>query len=60
MSDEIHKRSELVEDKPRITIGTIGHVGHGKTMLTAAILKALDQVEKAERMRTDNHRGIEL
>ncbi len=28
--------------KPHINIGTIGHVDHGKTTLTAAILKVLD------------------
>ena len=29
-------------DKPHINVGTIGHVDHGKTTLTAAILKILD------------------
>jgi elongation factor Tu len=28
--------------KPHVNVGTIGHVDHGKTTLTAAILKALD------------------
>ena len=27
--------------KPHVNIGTIGHVDHGKTTLTAAILKQL-------------------
>ena len=31
---EVYKR-----DKPHINIGTIGHVDHGKTTLTAAITK---------------------
>ena len=29
-------------DKPHMNVGTIGHVDHGKTTLTAAILKILD------------------
>ena len=33
---EIYKR-----DKPHLNIGTIGHVDHGKTTLTAAITKGL-------------------
>lgn len=33
--------------KPHINVGTIGHVDHGKTTLTAAILKVLD-LKKAE------------
>jgi elongation factor Tu len=27
--------------KPHVNVGTIGHVDHGKTTLTAAILKTL-------------------
>lgn len=30
-------------DKPHFTIGTIGHVDHGKTTLTAAITKVLSE-----------------
>ena len=32
-------------NKPHINVGTIGHVDHGKTTLTAAILKVLNQTE---------------
>jgi polynucleotide 5'-kinase involved in rRNA processing len=28
-------------DKPHVNIGTIGHVDHGKTTLTAAITKSM-------------------
>ena len=28
-------------DKPHVNIGTIGHIDHGKTTLTAAITKVL-------------------
>ncbi|WGH26090.1 MAG: elongation factor Tu [Candidatus Shikimatogenerans bostrichidophilus] len=38
MSKEIFKRN-----KPHLNIGTIGHVDHGKTTLTAAITKALSK-----------------
>src|SRR3989339_610516 len=31
--------AEFVRNKPHVNVGTIGHVDHGKTTLTAAILK---------------------
>jgi len=33
------EKEKFVREKPHINIGTIGHVDHGKTTLTAAILK---------------------
>ncbi len=33
--------AEFVRNKPHVNVGTIGHVDHGKTTLTAAILKVL-------------------
>ncbi len=36
--------------KPHVNIGTIGHVDHGKTTLTAAITKTLALKGKAQRM----------
>jgi len=35
--------SKFVRDKPHMNIGTIGHVDHGKTTLTAAITKVLSE-----------------
>ena len=35
-------------DKPHINIGTIGHVDHGKTTLTAAITKVLAEKKLAQ------------
>ena len=32
---------EFKRDKPHVNVGTIGHVDHGKTTLTAAILSVL-------------------
>ena len=32
-------KTAYVRDKPHINVGTIGHVDHGKTSLTAAITK---------------------
>ena len=32
-------KEEFVRDKPHVNIGTVGHVDHGKTTLTAAILQ---------------------
>ncbi|QTF92545.1 elongation factor Tu [Halomonas sp. BM-2019] len=34
-------KEEFVRSKPHVNIGTIGHVDHGKTTLTAAITKVL-------------------
>ncbi|MFH1789614.1 MAG: elongation factor Tu [bacterium] len=33
--------ADFVRNKPHVNVGTIGHVDHGKTTLTAAILKVL-------------------
>jgi elongation factor Tu len=39
----IMAKSKFERNKPHINIGTIGHVDHGKTTLTAAITKTLNQ-----------------
>ncbi|MBY6274752.1 elongation factor Tu [Symbiobacterium thermophilum] len=39
--------------KPHVNIGTIGHVDHGKTTLTAAITKVLSEKGKAQFMAYD-------
>jgi elongation factor Tu len=36
-------KEKFVRDKPHVNIGTIGHVDHGKTTLTAAITKVLSE-----------------
>ena len=59
---------KFVRNKPHLNVGTIGHVDHGKTTLTAAITKALakknlakytayDQIDKAPEER---ERGITI
>ncbi|MFZ5424683.1 MAG: elongation factor Tu [Patescibacteria group bacterium] len=40
--------AEFVRNKPHMNIGTIGHVDHGKTTLTAAITKVLADKGMAE------------
>ena len=61
-------KSKFERDKPHCNIGTIGHVDHGKTSLTAAITKILaksggatftayDQIDKAPEERA---RGITI
>lgn len=40
-------------DKPHCNVGTIGHVDHGKTTLTAAITKVLSEKDLAEIMDYD-------
>lgn len=42
--------STYVRNKPHVNIGTIGHVDHGKTTLTAAITKILSEQGKAKAM----------
>lgn len=55
--------------KPHINVGTIGHVDHGKTTLTAAILKVLDAkglsaskktVEQIDAAPEEKDRGITI
>jgi len=48
MAKEAFKR-----DKPHVNIGTIGHVDHGKTSLTAAITTILAKTGKATAKRYD-------
>lgn len=46
-------KQKFERTKPHVNIGTIGHVDHGKTTLTAAITMALSQEGKASAMRYD-------
>jgi elongation factor Tu len=39
-------RAKFERLKPHVNIGTIGHVDHGKTTLTAAITMTLQQYSK--------------
>ena len=39
--------------KPHVNIGTIGHVDHGKTTLTAAITMVLAKAGQAQAMKYD-------
>ena len=48
MAKEAFKR-----DKPHVNVGTIGHVDHGKTTLTAAITAILAKSGKAEAKKYD-------
>jgi elongation factor Tu len=41
-------KEKFVKDKPHVNIGTIGHVDHGKTTLTAAITTVLSKKGLAE------------
>ncbi len=42
---------EFKRDRPHVNVGTIGHVDHGKTTLTAAILHVLNMAGKQVRLR---------
>jgi elongation factor Tu len=61
-------KEKFVRDKPHVNVGTIGHIDHGKTTLTAAITKALaikggasfvafDEIDRAPEER---ERGITI
>ncbi|HTP49157.1 MAG TPA: GTP-binding protein, partial [Anaeromyxobacteraceae bacterium] len=61
-------KEKFDRSKPHVNVGTIGHVDHGKTTLTAAITKVLaqkglasfmayDQIDKAPEER---ERGITI
>lgn len=41
-------KSKFERNKPHVNIGTIGHVDHGKTSLTAAITKVLSEKGQAQ------------
>ncbi len=46
-------KAKFERTKPHVNIGTIGHVDHGKTTLTAAITMALAQSGQAKVMKYD-------
>jgi elongation factor Tu len=62
-------KKQFVRDKPHVNVGTMGHIDHGKTTLTAAITKVLaegnpnvsftpfDQIDKAPEEKA---RGITI
>ena len=52
MAKETFKR-----DKPHVNVGTIGHVDHGKTTLTAAITDILSKKGLAEKKNYDEIDG---
>jgi len=41
-------KQKFVRSKPHLNVGTIGHIDHGKTTLTAAITKVLSMKKMAE------------
>ena len=49
-------KAKFERNKPHVNIGTIGHVDHGKTTLTAAITTVLAKLGKAEAMAYDADR----
>jgi elongation factor Tu len=47
-------KAKFERNKPHVNIGTIGHVDHGKTTLTAAITKVLGMSGAAEKMNYED------
>ena len=50
-------KAKFERTKPHVNIGTIGHVDHGKTTLTAAITTVLSKSGKAEARAYDQIDG---
>src|SRR5579885_1199625 len=46
-------KQKFVRTKPHVNVGTIGHIDHGKTTLTAAITKVLATKGQAKYMAFD-------
>ena len=46
-------KAKFERTKPHVNIGTIGHVDHGKTTLTAAITMVLSKQGHAEATKYD-------
>ena len=46
-------KEKFNRDKPHVNVGTIGHIDHGKTTLSAAITKVLSEQGKAQFMGYD-------
>ena len=46
--------AEFIRTKPHINVGTIGHVDHGKTSLTAAITKVQSELGNAQALAYDD------
>ena len=47
-------RAKFERTKPHVNIGTIGHVDHGKTTLTAAITMSLAALGQAKARKYDD------
>ncbi|MFA5160610.1 MAG: GTP-binding protein, partial [Elusimicrobiales bacterium] len=43
-------KAKFERNKPHVNVGTIGHVDHGKTTLTAALTKVLSKEGKSKEM----------
>ena len=52
-------KGKFERNKPHCNIGTIGHVDHGKTTLTAAITKVLAEVNSSETNKPINYDEID-
>ena len=61
-------KEKFERDKPHVNVGTIGHIDHGKTTLTAAITKVLAEkvggqaksFEEIDNAPEEKERGITM
>lgn len=63
------EKQKFIRSKPHVNVGTIGHVDHGKTTTTAAILKSislkglpcrLESVEQIDNAPEERSRGVTI
>ena len=54
LNNQIMAKEKFIKDKPHVNVGTIGHVDHGKTTLTAAITYVLSKRGLAEKKDYDS------
>ena len=46
-------KAQFERNKPHVNVGTMGHIDHGKTTLTAAITKVLSDRDPESTQLTD-------
>ena len=52
-------KEKFDRSKPHVNVGTIGHIDHGKTTLTAAITKVLGKKDPKVQFRSFDSRSEE-
>src|SRR4029077_8253318 len=53
IKDQVMSKEKFERNKPHVNVGTIGHVDHGKTTLTAALTKVMAETYGGQFMAYD-------